>query len=106
MAETPKSNRLQSPKPLGQLLPRVRPHASRLFAAVVCLFFSVGIALAFPRIVQRLLDAAFVKGNSQLLDRIALGLLALFALQALLNFTQVYLLTITAERVVASLRRV
>jgi subfamily B ATP-binding cassette protein MsbA len=105
MAETPKSNRLQSPKPLGQLLPRVRPHASRLFAAVVCLFFSVGIALAFPRIVQRLLDAAFVKGNSQLLDRIALGLLALFALQALLNFTQVYLLTITAERVVASLRR-
>jgi subfamily B ATP-binding cassette protein MsbA len=105
MAETPGSSRLQSPKPLGQLLPRVRPHASRLFAAVVCLFISVAIALAFPRIVQRLLDAAFVKGNSQLLDRIALGLLALFAIQALLNFAQVYLLTITSERVVATLRR-
>ena len=71
----------------------------------MCLLISVGIALAFPRIVQRLLDAAFVNGNSRLLDRIALGLVALFAIQALLNFAQVYLLTITSERVVASLRR-
>jgi ATP-binding cassette, subfamily B, bacterial MsbA len=105
MAAAPKTGRLQSPKPLRQLLPRIRPHASRLFAAILCLFASVGIALAFPRIVQRLLDAAFVKGNSQLLNRIALGLIALFAIQALLNFTQVYLLTITSERVIASLRR-
>jgi subfamily B ATP-binding cassette protein MsbA len=105
MAEAPASKRLQSPKPLGQLLPRIRPHASRLALAFVCLFISVGIALAFPRIVQNLLDAAFVKGNSSLLDKIALGLVGLFALQALLNFMQVYLLTVTAERVVATLRR-
>jgi len=52
-----------------------------------------------------LLDAAFVNGSSTLLDRIAIGLIALFAIQALLNFMQVYLLTVTAERVVASLRR-
>jgi subfamily B ATP-binding cassette protein MsbA len=105
MAEAAASKRLQSPKPLGQLLPRIRPHASRLALAFFCLFISVGIALAFPRIVQNLLDAAFVKGNSSLLDRIALGLIGLFALQALLNFMQVYLLTVTAERVVATLRR-
>jgi subfamily B ATP-binding cassette protein MsbA len=55
--------------------------------------------------VQRLLDAAFVRGDSALLDRIAIGLVTLFAIQALLNFTQVYLLTITSERVIASLRR-
>src|SRR6476619_636587 len=105
MAEAPASKRLQSPKPLGQLLPRIRPHASRLAAAFFCLFISVGIALAFPRIVQNLLDAAFVKGNSSLLDKIALGLVGLFALQAFLNVMQVYLLTVTAERVVATLRR-
>ena len=105
MAESPATKRLQSPKPLGQLLPRIRPHASRLGLAFFCLFISVGIALAFPRIVQRLLDAAFVQSDSRLLDRIALGLVGLFALQALLNYMQVYLLTVTAERVVASLRR-
>ncbi len=105
MADEPRKKGLQSPRPLGQLLPRIRPHASRLAVALVCLFVSVGIALAFPRIVQRLLDAAFVNGNATLLNRIALGLVGLFALQAVLNFMQVYLLTVTSERVVASLRR-
>jgi subfamily B ATP-binding cassette protein MsbA len=65
----------------------------------------VGIGLAFPQIVKHLLDAAFVRHDSRLLDRIALGLIGLFAAQALLNFAQVYLLTITSERVVATLRR-
>lgn len=104
MAEKP-ARKLPSPKPLGQLLPRVRPHASRIFGALICLLISVGIALAFPQIVRHLLDAAFVQHDSRLLDRIALGLIGLFAIQAALNFAQVYLLTITSERIVATLRR-
>lgn len=104
MADKP-TRKLPSPKPLGQLLPRVRPHASRIAAAVVCLIISVGIGLAFPQIVRQLLDAAFVQHDSDLLDRIAIGLIGLFAIQAALNFTQVYLLTITSERIVATLRR-
>ena len=105
MVEAPAAKRVPSPKPLRQLLPRVKPHAWRLVVALVCLLLSVAIALAFPQIVRRLLDAAFVRGDSSMLDRIALGLVALFAIQALLNFSQVYLLTITSERVIASLRR-
>ena len=105
MVEAPAAKRVPSPKPLRQLLPRVKPHAWRLVVALVCLLLSVAIALAFPQIVRRLLDAAFVRGDSSMLDRIALGLVALFAVQALLNFSQVYLLTITSERVIASLRR-
>jgi subfamily B ATP-binding cassette protein MsbA len=104
MAGTP-SKRLPSPKPLGQLVPRVRPHASRIFGALICLLISVGIGLAFPQIVKHLLDTAFVQHDSHLLDRIALGLIGLFAIQAVLNFSQVYLLTITSERIVATLRR-
>jgi subfamily B ATP-binding cassette protein MsbA len=97
--------KLPSPKPLGQLLPRIRPHYSRMAAALICLILSVAIGLAFPQIVRHLLDAAFIERSSTLLNRIALGLIALFSIQALLNFTQVYLLTITSERVVATLRR-
>ena len=103
--EEGKGKKLPSPKPLGQLLPRVRPHASRIAGAVVCLIVSVGIGLAFPQIVKQLLDAAFVERDSSLLDKIALGLIGLFAIQAVLNFSQVYLLTITSERIVATLRR-
>ena len=93
-----------SPRPLGRLLPRIRPYMGRLALAFVCLIASAAIALAFPQIVRHLLDAAFISADSTLLNRIALGLLVLFAIQAALNFVQVYLLTATAERVVAQLR--
>jgi len=62
------------------------------------------VGLAFPAVVQRLLDAAFQKHDRALLDRIALLLVGAFALQGLMNFIQVFLLTSTAERVVAKLR--
>jgi subfamily B ATP-binding cassette protein MsbA len=72
--------------------------------AFLCLVASASIALAFPQIVRHLLDAAFISANATLLNRIALGLLALFAIQALLNFVQVYFLTSTSELVIAQLR--
>lgn len=105
MDEAPDSRRPASPKPLGQLLPRIRPHALNLGAALLCLLVSVGIALAFPQIVRNLLDAAFVSADAGMLNRIAIGLLVLFGLQAVLNYAQVYLLTVTSERVIATLRR-
>jgi len=72
--------------------------------AFVCLLASASIALAFPQIVRHLLDAAFISANADLLNKIAIGLLALFAIQALLNFVQVYFLTSTSELVIAQLR--
>jgi subfamily B ATP-binding cassette protein MsbA len=105
MAEVQLKKRLPSPKPLAEMLPRVRPFALHLAGAMVCLVLSVGIALAFPQIVRRLLDAAFESRNSDLLNDIAIGLLALFAIQAILNYCQVYLLTMTSERIIAQVRR-
>jgi subfamily B ATP-binding cassette protein MsbA len=72
--------------------------------AFICLVVSAGIALAFPQIVRHLLDAAFISANADLLNKIALGLLLLFAIQAVLNFVQVYFLTSTSELVIAQLR--
>jgi subfamily B ATP-binding cassette protein MsbA len=95
---------VSSPQPLGRLLPRIRPYLWRLVVAFVCLVASASIALAFPQIVRHLLDAAFISANGDLLNKIALGLLALFAIQALLNFVQVYFLTSTSELVIAQLR--
>ena len=63
------------------------------------------LALAFPLVVSTLLDAAFVKRDSDLLNRIALGLLLLFATTAVLNYVQTYWLSATGERAVAGLRR-
>lgn len=100
-----RSRRPPSPKVFGPLLPRLRPHVGVLSIAAVCLVLSAAVGLAFPRIVQYLLDAAFISGNARGLDRIAIGLLVLFAIQGVLNAAQVYLLSATGERVVATLRQ-
>jgi subfamily B ATP-binding cassette protein MsbA len=96
--------RFRSPRPLRRLLPRLRPYRTRLALAAVCLIVAAAVGLAFPLVVRYLLDAAFQTRDRALLDRIAIGLLLLFALQGLMNFIQVFLLTSTTERVIASLR--
>lgn len=96
---------LPAPKRLVRLWPRVRPYRSGLIWAGVALVLSSALGLAFPQVVRYLLDAAFEQGDRQLLDRIALGLVALFTVQSVLNYAQAYLLSATGERAVAGLRR-
>ena len=93
-----------SPKPLTALLPRLRPYVAQLLVCAVCLLVAAAVGLAFPQVVRHLLDAAFQQRDRAQLDRIAIGLVLAFALQGLMNFVQVYLLTSTSERVVARLR--
>ncbi|MDH5588505.1 MAG: ABC transporter transmembrane domain-containing protein [Gemmatimonadota bacterium] len=89
---------------LGRLKPLVRPYAGYLAVAGVFLVLSTLVGLAFPLVVRELLDAAFLAGDSRLLNRIAMGLLALFVVQAAINFAQSYLTASVSERVVADLR--
>ena len=93
-----------SPQALRPLVARMRPYRASIAVAGVALIVSAAITLAFPLVVRFLLDAAFVQANAPTLNRIALILVGLFAVQALLNFGQVWLLTATAERIVAKLR--
>jgi len=99
-----RKGKLRSPKPLGKLLPRIKPFRGRLAVAAICLLVAAAVGLAFPQVVRHLLDAAFEQHDRGLLDRVALGLVALFALQGVMNFVQVFLLTSTTERVIAALR--
>jgi ATP-binding cassette, subfamily B, bacterial MsbA len=75
-----------------------------LAAASVTLTASALLGLAFPMVVRFLLDAAFIQHNRTVLDRIAIGLVVLFSIQAVLNYAQTYLLSAIGERVVAGLR--
>jgi ATP-binding cassette, subfamily B, bacterial MsbA len=76
-----------------------------LALATLTLTVSALIGLAFPMVVRYLLDAAFIQRNRTVLDRIAIGLVVLFSIQAALNYAQTYLLSAVGERVVAGLRR-
>jgi len=99
-----KSRRLKSPKALARLLPWLRPHRGAIAVATACLVVSVGLQLAFPAVVSWLLDAAFQQHNGSLLNRVALLLIGLFAVMGVVNYIQVYLLSASAERVIAKLR--
>lgn len=90
---------------LRRVRPRLRPYRRAFYGVGLLLPLSTAIGLAFPLIVRELLDAAFVAGDGALLNRVALGLIGLFAVQAVLNFAQSYLAASAAERVVADLRR-
>ena len=97
--------RLPPPGRLSRLWPRVRPFRSMLSLAALTLVASAILGLAFPMVVRFLLDAAFVRQNRAILDKIAIGLVILFSVQAVLNYAQTYLLSAVGERVVAGLRR-
>jgi subfamily B ATP-binding cassette protein MsbA len=73
--------------------------------AALTLTASAVLGLAFPMVVRYLLDAAFVRQNREILDRIAIGLVMLFTVQAVLNYAQTYLLSAVGEQVVAGIRR-
>ncbi len=76
-----------------------------LALATLTLVLSALIGLAFPMVVRYLLDAAFIDKSRAVLDRIAVGLVLLFSIQAILNYAQTYLLSAVGERVVAGLRQ-
>jgi len=102
-SKTSRGKRL-SPRPLARLLPLVRPYRSRLVVAFVCLVIAAAAGLVFPLVLRFLLDAAFELKDRPALDRVALILLGVFAVQAFMNFVQVYLLSSTTERIIATLR--
>src|SRR5436309_694657 len=102
-AET--KRRLPPPGRLVRLWERVHPYRGMLVLATVALLLSGMISLAFPMIVRYLLDAAFVSRDRTLLDRIALGLVVLFSIQAALNYAQAYFLSAVGEQAVAGIRR-
>ena len=102
------SQRLSPRKAVGflrRLVPRVRPYRAQLLVALVMLVVSTAVGLVFPLVVRQLLDAAFLAANGARLDRVAVGLLVLFAFQAVINFGQSYLMAGVSERVIADLRK-
>ncbi len=91
--------RLSPAKTMGflrRLAPRVRPYVRALAGAAVLLLISTSVSLIFPQVVRQLLDAAFLAGDSTLLNQIALALVALFSFQAVINFSQSYLTASTS----------
>jgi ATP-binding cassette, subfamily B, bacterial MsbA len=88
-----------------RLLVYVRPYWRRMIAAACFLLGSTLLNLVFPWIVRSLVDSVFVHHDERTLNLIAGGLFGVFAVQAALNFGQIYLIAWIGERIVVDLRR-
>jgi len=77
-----------------------------MIVSFVAVVLAAGLGLVFPRIMGGLVDSALGEGSSTAtLDRIALLLLVVFAVQGVFNYLRVYGLAVVGEGVVADLRR-
>jgi ATP-binding cassette, subfamily B, bacterial MsbA len=90
---------------LRRILALARPYRWRLAGAIALTMLGTAVWLIVPLGLRSLLDAVFEVADRAMLDRLAIGLLVLFVLQALLNFAGYFGLEWTGERVVADLRR-
>ena len=82
-----------------------RPYRGRLYTALMLTVLGSAVALVVPLGLRELLDAVFQDANRTMLNRLTVGLLILFGIQAVVSFGGSYLLQWTGERIVADLRQ-
>jgi subfamily B ATP-binding cassette protein MsbA len=90
--------------PWSRLFRYLRPHLAPFSIAIVGLLVGSAIGLAFPLVIAGIASQVVAGGDAAGLDRLILGLIALFCVQAVASFVQTWLLGIVGERVVAQLR--
>jgi ATP-binding cassette, subfamily B, bacterial MsbA len=99
--------RVDDLKQLRKLLAFLKPYKRRLVMAIGAVAVASTMGLVFPLVIGRLVDTALAEsaaGDVASLNRIALFLLGVFAVQAVFNYVQQYQLAAVGEGVVADLR--
>src|SRR5579864_7970482 len=89
-----------TPISLGRLFNYLRPHLFRLFLALLALLIYSGLGLVFPLVIINLLSAVLSPPyDSQLLDRVTIGLVLIFLMSSVFQGVQGYLLAYIGEHI-------
>ncbi len=102
-ADRPAPDRLWAA--LRKVFALARPYRTRLGVAIGLTALASVVWLVVPLGLRTLIDAVFEDGNRGLLNLMAVGLLALFLVQAAVSFGGSYLLGTAGARIVTDLRR-
>jgi len=90
---------------LRRLLSLARPEVRTLIAGTIFLVIGSGMGLAYPKVMQQIIDEALGARDRAMIDRAALGMLVIFAIQSVAIAMRYYLFTTAGERIVARLRQ-
>ena len=72
---------------------------------MVFLAIGSGATLAFPQLIGDMIEQALESGQASAIDRLALGMVGVFALMGVATGMRAYLFTVVGERVVTRLRQ-
>lgn len=92
------------PVPMRRLFALAIPELPILSLATVALIFGTGATLAWPQVMRELVTVLESTDPQYTVDQIAVGLLGVFAVQAVFTMLRSWLFTIAGERVVTRLR--
>jgi subfamily B ATP-binding cassette protein MsbA len=88
-----------------RLLTYVRPYRAAFLLAMLAMAFTAATEVAFPKLMQHLLDNGFTTHDPQLVWMIPLGIVGIFMVRAIASFCAGYLMAWIASHVVNTLRR-
>ena len=97
--------RLPSPVTLGRLLSLARPERRRLLLGTLFLLIGSGMSLLYPQAMKLIIDEALGARSRALIDKAALGMAIIFAVQAVAVALRYYLFSTAGERIVTRLRQ-
>lgn len=87
-----------------RILRYVEPYRRWMVVSIVALLFSVVLGLILPLVIRNLVDVVLIDGNLQRLNLLAVGLLAVFIVQAIFSFAHRLSLAYVGERAIADIR--
>lgn len=87
-----------------RILGYVGPYRRWMTVSIIALLFSVILGLILPLVIRNLVDVVLIDGNMQRLNLLAIGLLAVFVVQAVFSFAHRLSLAYVGERAIADIR--
>lgn len=96
--------RIEDRQHLRRLFAFVKPYRGYLLIAMIAVVIGSVLGLAGPYTAQFLIDAVFKENNRDLLNRITILLIIIFATQSVFYFIRRYSLLYIGERVMADIR--
>lgn len=103
-AMTDDSSEIGSSKGAGRVLRLVRPYPGRVVLATLFLIAGSAIGLVYPKAIEFAVDELGETGSIDAFNMVAMGLSALFVVQAVMTWCRHYLMSWLGERAVADLR--
>lgn len=88
----------------ARVLAYVNPYRKWMVISVITLLFSVALGLILPLVIRNLVDIVLLDKNLQMLNRLALGLMVVFIVQAIFSFAHRLTLAFVGERIIADIR--